>query len=153
MREIKLTQGKVALVDDEDFDLLNGCKWYANRIGNTMYAYRGLGPHGDQKHFAIHQALLGQSLRGLEIDHIDGNGLNNQRSNLRMVTHHENQRNRHEVTTSKYLGVSHRRTSARWQAQIHYRGRSRWIGNFKEEIDAHADYEVARKFLITSGGD
>ncbi len=153
MREIKLTQGKVALVDDSDFDLINSCKWYAVRVCNTTYACRGLGPQGNQRHFSIHQVLLGRSLYGLEIDHIDGNGLNNQRSNLRMVTHGENQRNRHEVTTSKYHGVFHRRTSARWQAQIHYRGRSRWIGNFKEEIDAHAAYEVARKFLITSGGD
>ena len=153
MREIKLTQGKVALVDDSDFDSLNKCRWYTVRADGIMYACRGLGPRGDQKHFLMHQALLGRSLYGLEIDHIDGNGLNNQRSNLRMVTHGENQRNRHEVTTSKYHGVHRRKTFDRWEAQIHYRGRSRWIGNFKEEIDAHAAYEVARKFLITSGGD
>jgi hypothetical protein len=87
MREIFLTQDKIALVDDEDFEYLNQWKWCANKGSNTFYAMRSGG-------IMMHRVLLNLSFGDKRVvDHIDRNGLNNQRKNIRVVTCSENYRN------------------------------------------------------------
>ncbi len=88
MKEIPLTQGKVALVDDEDYEYLTQWKWCYNR-----YAVRCIGPKNHRQRIAMHQVILNPP-EGLETDHIDRNKLNNQRSNLRAVTRSENMQNK-----------------------------------------------------------
>ena len=101
MKKIKLTQGKVALVDDGDFEWLSQWKW---TYKNGGYAYRSIGSKG---HIFLHRAIM-KSPKNLEIDHINGNGLDNRRSNLRFATHKQNIRNQQKQKnrTSKYKGVS-----------------------------------------------
>src|SRR5690348_11276017 len=98
MKKIKLTQGKYALVDDADFEYLNQWKWQAKKCSDTLfYAHRtqryGLRSENKKHHFKMHKLIL-KSPKGFEIDHEDGNGLNNQRKNLRICTHSQNGMNK-----------------------------------------------------------
>src|SRR3989304_2105986 len=87
MKEIQLSQGKVALVDDEDFEMLNRYKWSAMRGANTYYAYTHIIlESGKRTSIAMHRVIM-QTPVGYETDHRDRNGLNNQRFNLRICTH------------------------------------------------------------------
>ena len=99
MREIPLSQGLVTIVDDDDYDWLTKWKWHAARGTNTYYAARsGLRRSGAaRERFVMHRLILGLGAwqrGGPEADHIDRNGLNNQRSNLRIVSHQGNAINR-----------------------------------------------------------
>ncbi len=112
MREIKLTQGQVALVDDEDFDLLNQYKWFARRTETTYYAHnRALGD--------MHRFLLNTS-KDIEVDHKDLNGLNNQRLNIRSCTKSQNNANRKCKNPIGFKGVyrCHYKHKEQWQARI-----------------------------------
>lgn len=99
MRSVPLTRGLVALVDDADFDLVSAFSWYAQRGANTHYAYNRSARlnNGARLTIQMHRLILdlGPWARGgVEVDHVDRNGMNNQRSNLRIVTHAENAANR-----------------------------------------------------------
>jgi hypothetical protein len=87
MRTIPLTQGKVALVDDADFDRLDSYNWCAHKHCNTWYAVRNgrRNSRGIRPLVLMHRQLLRAS-SGVDIDHRDGNGLNNRRKNLRVAT-------------------------------------------------------------------
>lgn len=106
MKQIPLSQGYFALVDDEDFEWLNQWKWHALvRDGNrTSYAKRSTWETGGvRKAIKMHRAILGVTDQNILIDHIDGNGLNNCRSNLRITDGHGNARNR-RVNKTVYSG-------------------------------------------------
>ena len=108
MRLIPLTQGKFAQVDDEDFMSLNQYKWFAHKNGNNFYAIRN-SPRiqGKQLKIRMHEIILGNSKDKMVIDHIDHDGLNNQKKNLRFVTVSQNCKNKRASSNgnSKYLGV------------------------------------------------
>src|SRR6188768_2332166 len=105
MKEIPLTQGKSVMVDDEDFEFLNQWKWYASKSNNTFYAHRRVGKHG--RFVYMHRLILGIDNISPELfpDHMDRNGLNNQRYNLRIATRSDNNSNRICTGESGYLGV------------------------------------------------
>jgi hypothetical protein len=86
-KEIPLTQGKVAVVDEEDFDRLNKHKWYACKNGNTFYALRKSNVNGKRLTILMHREILGLKPGDPGVDHRDGNGLNNRRKNLRLASH------------------------------------------------------------------
>lgn len=92
-REIPLSKGLVALVDDGDYDALSRHKWCAQRGKGTHYAMRKVVLAGEQHFVYMHVAIMG-ARPGMQIDHIDHDGLNNQRDNLRHVTQHGNMQNR-----------------------------------------------------------
>lgn len=115
-REIQLTKGQVALVDDQDFDWLSGFKWYAHvrTEEGKFYAARskvvGFGlPQGKynrrQRRIIVlmHGEIMGDVPLGMTIDHEDRNGLNNQRYNLRFVTHQQNVINSSKVDNAKHI--------------------------------------------------
>ena len=77
MKEIQLTQGKVALVDDEDYERVNQFKWHAHRNGNTVYAKRNIAINGKWKIQLMHRFIMGDTLGKSQIDHIDGDGCHN----------------------------------------------------------------------------
>lgn len=137
MRTIALTQGKVALVDDADYEAVNAHKWYAKKIGRGWYAMRGV-RRFDGKWItqSLHQFLMpGVS----EIDHRDGNGLNNQRENIRPSTRQQNQqrfRSKPVGATSKFRGVSWHKGNRRWEASIKVDGKNIYLGNSTIEEDA-----------------
>lgn len=99
MREVILSQCKIALIDDEDFEAINEFKWYANKHRNTYYALRHLPINSSKKLCYMHRVIMKSPTRK-QIDHIDGNGLNNQKSNLRICTGSQNQQNRTKRTSN-----------------------------------------------------
>lgn len=149
MREIILTQGKVALVDDEDYERINQHKWYAAKNHNTHYATRA--PYNKttkkQSRIKMETVVLGIFPKGLIPDHKDGNGLNNQKSNLRLVTIRQNGQNRHEQKTSRYPGVHWKKRNKKWVAQVQIEKKMKHLGLFILEEDAFAAYKNAVKTL------
>jgi len=142
MKEIKLTQGKVALVDDEDYDYLNQWKWHAVRIRNTYYASRN-SPYinGRRKPIRMQWKIISVS-KGLVADHIDGNGLNNQKSNLRVCTNQQNSFNhKRGINKSGYKGVGY--VDGLVRARICINGKLIHLGMYKNEIEAAKAYDSA----------
>lgn len=140
MKEIQLTQGQIALVDDEDFDSLNQYKWYAMKDGNTFYAARNIEVDGKRTIVRMHYSIM----NGKGIDHIDGNGCNNLHSNLRLCTHNQNMMNKRKQknTTSIYKGVCFHKRADKWVAHIMITRTLIYLGLFASEIDAAKAYNT-----------
>jgi len=141
MKEIPLTKGKFALVDDEDYSWLSSKPWYARINKKTSYAQRHLPSHKGV--IEMHRMIMNPP-QNLEVDHIDGNGLNNQRSNLRIVTHRQNSRNLHIVKKNKLLGAYHVPQLSKerpWVSKIKFNhNETRNLGYFKTAEEAAATY-------------
>lgn len=140
------------MVDDEDYGELIKYKWYAQRVslGSTYYAFKALPREKmTQRKIGMHSFVFAVE-KGTMIDHIDGNGLNNQKSNLRIATHAQNMRNckGHDKSTSKFKGVSKYRNTNIWVAQIYCNGEKQHLGYFKNEIDAAKKYDSKAKELF-----
>lgn len=141
MKQIPLTRGQLALVDDADFEAMSAFKWYATKIGNTFYAVRVVtGENGKRKMIYMHRLIIGAACDGLQVDHADMNGLNNQRDNLRACTRSENQRNRStdRNNTSGFKGVSWDKNRGKWRAYIRLNGKERHLGRFADAAEAYA---------------
>ena len=148
MRSIPLTQGKVALVDDADFDWLSRWKWRAVEVKqdhwSLWYAVRSVGPRRNSRHVQMHRQILG--VRGrVRVDHRDCDGLNNQRANLRKSTPSQNVANQRKRPglSSRFKGVSWDRTRSQWQSHITLNGRTRRLGRFLDEGEAALAYNAA----------
>lgn len=142
MKKIKLTQNKYALVDDSDFEKLNKFKWFPDKGGNTFYVVRNSkDSKGKHKKVRMHQEIM-KTPRGMETDHRDGNGLNNQRKNLRICTKSQNQHNRgkYQCNTSGFKGVSWHKNKEKWESQIRVDGTLKHLGSFLNKIEAYEAY-------------
>jgi hypothetical protein len=145
---IPLTQNKIAIVDTNDYDFLNQNKWHTYKICNTFYVYRRR--HKNETFptakIAMHRLIMGAK-KGEICDHIDGNGLNNKRDNLRKVSHRQNQQNRinDKRKSSKYPGVSWCNTYNKWVAQIDLNKHQTTLGRFNTEIEAFNKYKESLK--------
>lgn len=145
MKKIPLSQGQFALVDDSDFDWLSQWKWHAQKNHNTYYAVRSVRVNGKGTLILMHREILGLTDPKIYGEHWDGDGLNNQRSNLRPATNSENQKNKNPRGTSKYLGVSWHKIGCKWRCNIVINGESKHLGLFTDEIQAALKYnEYAR---------
>lgn len=151
MRLIPLTRGYSAIVDDADYKFLMRWKWYAARQPMTFYAARSTKKKGKKVTVWMHR-VINKTPRGKLTDHIDGNGLNNHRRNLRAVTHQDNMLNntRHKIGSSRYRGVSWHRGLQRWIAQITFNRKNTWIGSFRTE-KAASDAYVAKRARLLKG--
>jgi hypothetical protein len=144
VKKILLSQGKVALVDDVDFECLNQYKWYVKKESQAYYACR----HGSRKKeprpfYRMHRCIT-NAPKGMEVDHINGDGLDNRRSNLRIVTHRQNcQNQQYKKITSKYPGVCWHKASDKWAAAISINGKPKHLGLFKTELEAFEVYKRA----------
>ena len=146
MREIALSQGKTAIVDNQDYDELAQYKWRAYKDRHTWYAMRNT-PRGAGRRTVVqmHRQILGAG-PGQQVDHWDGDGLNNQRENLRECTNQENAANQHHKTagcTSRYKGVCWHERGGKWQALIRVNYRGVHLGYFDDEADAARAYNAA----------
>jgi len=142
MKEIKLTQGLFAQVDDSDFDNVNQWQWYALKIKKGYYAVR----HDDINHNKIilmHRFIL-QTPISMKVDHKDHNGLNCQRNNIRNCSTQQNNTNKTSVGKSKYLGVTHHLHGG-FVASIRIKGIATYLGYYKDEKDAAIAYDKAAK--------
>jgi hypothetical protein len=157
MKKIPLTQGQFALVDDDMFDFLNQWKWFYTiaKDEHTGYARRKTRHPVDNRRFnlSMHRIIM-NTKEGEIVDHIDGNGLNNQKSNLRICTAGENAWNR-RISKSKKLdacrGVSKvkdkRGVQKYWIARITYNYERIYLGTFPtKELAEQAYVEAARKY-------
>ena len=145
MKEIQLSRGLVALVDDNFFEMLNKYKWHAKPSRNTFYAETSI-KNKDGKYIVtkMHRMIMGFPI-GMDIDHVDRNGLNNQISNLQIVTERKNCCNRGIKKTSRFHGVSWHSQRGYWVARITIGKHYKHLGCFSIEEDAHTAYVCALK--------
>lgn len=148
MKKIPLTQGKVAIVDDEDFEYLNQWNWCLAKMSRTNeYAMRTIRTPNRVSIF-MHRLVL-EAKKGEYCDHINGNGLDNRRSNLRICGKKENNINRRKNVnnTTGYKGVCWDKSSKKWKAQVIYKKKYFHLGFFKNKIEAAKAYnEAALKY-------
>lgn len=144
MKVIELVNGGEALVDDCDYNDLSSYLWYLSPSG---YAYRTQDLGGGKTRTVNMHNVIQISKKGMEIDHIDMNKLNNQRSNLRLATISQNKQNRRkaEKTSSKYIGVY--LSGNKWVAQIKKDKEHIYLGRYKHEAVAALAYNRAAKEL------
>lgn len=142
MKIILAKNGKEIFIDDYDFELVSQYSWYYRKYKHyTPYVITRAIYNGAYKWFFIHQLIMGTIGGNQKIDHKDGNGLNNQRDNLRIATTSDNAKNKKPRGSSKYMGVSKHLYG--WLARINIKGKQRHIGVFKCEIDAAKAYNKA----------
>jgi hypothetical protein len=138
MKQIALTQGTFALIDDEDFERVNQYKWKLIKAKkNNWYAKRSINNNGS---LYMHRFIM-DCPRNKEIDHRDGNGLNNQKSNLRICTSTQNIQNRKGYGRAGYKGV--RISGDHIRAVIKIGGRAIHLGYFSDLISAAKAYDEA----------
>lgn len=157
MKKIALSrQGKnkdkyFTLVDDEDYEWLSQWRWYySNKNKYTGYAVRGVWNKElkRNKRIWIHREIL-KPPEGLYCDHINGNGLDNRKKNLRTCTSAENQKNRSmsENNTSGFKGVAWHKPSKKWLVSATFNGKRRHLGRYKSKMEAAKVYdEFAKKY-------
>jgi hypothetical protein len=137
MKEIPLTQGKVALIDDEDYERAMKHKWSAHKSskGPAFYVHCRL----NAWNIELHRFILGLKRGdGIMIDHRNGNGLDNQKSNLRICTSSSNQWNHRKYinNTSGYIGVDYHKSSKRWRVQSSKNSNRIYLGSFNNKRQA-----------------
>lgn len=143
MPQIITKCGTPVLVDEADYAELSKHSWQISKSCGIRYARKGKSPNMVYMH-----RFITKPKQGLVVDHIDGNGLNNQRSNLRICTTEENLWNARKKTTtssSKFKGVSWHKVRSKWQSQIMSKGKSKHLGYFDNELDAAKAYQEEKK--------
>lgn len=146
MKEIILRTGEKTIVDDSDYEYLNKWTWNLAKRKNTNYAARREG----EKTILMHRVLLNINDTKILADHVDGDGLNNQRINIRVANRTQNNSNRKAIGISKYLGVfyhSYDSRRKRWYSQIFSNGKKTFIGYFETEEEAALAYNNKAKII------
>ena len=141
VKEIPLTQGKIALVDDDDYELLSKFKWHAYKDRKVFYARRTFISEDKSKRKLVymHQILISIP-KGFQCDHINRNSLDNRRINLRVATSRQNNINHGRTKTSNHPGVCFEKFTGRWKAQIGFGKKNYNLGRYDTEEEAHQAY-------------
>ena len=144
LRLIPLTRKKFAVVDIDDYYRLSKYQWYATNSSNTSYAVRNV----ERKRVFMHRVIMGAPDH-LLVDHIDHDGLNNRKSNLRLCSPDENRYNilPRRRTSSKYKGVRWRKSMKKWTAVVQANKKAYNLGYFNDEIEAAKAYDMRAKRL------
>jgi hypothetical protein len=150
MKLIPLTRGQNAIIDDDDFESVSKHKWQAwtSRTFDSFYATSSKRINTKTTMIKMHRLIAGViGLDGVYVDHINGNGLDNRRSNLRICSHSENMKNCKRYTSNKsgYKGVGFH--NGKWRARINIDRKSIFLGHFSTAEEAHAAYCEAAKRL------
>jgi hypothetical protein len=152
MKKIPLTKGYFALVDDKDFGWLNKWKWHVSVRPHTRYAVRrtkGQERLTDGTAIKMHQQILGIG-KSEKTDHINGNGLDNRRSNLRICSSKQNAMNRDALKTgtSEFKGVHWHKRDKKWYTRIGIDGRRISLGYHDSAIAAAKAYDEKARELF-----
>jgi len=118
MKLIPLTKGQFAIIDDADFELISAHKWHAQEGRKTFYADRKIIRSGKKTSESMHRKIMGDNCIGVFVDHIDGNGLNNTRGNLRTCSVSESNRNRRIQVNNSSGAKGVRAKRGKWVASI-----------------------------------
>jgi hypothetical protein len=153
MKTIQLSKGYVAQIDDEDYErVMAAGPWCAQRRPNTVYARRSIRkPDGKQTSLYLHRFLLGVTDPMIFVDHLDRDGLNCQRANMRRATRSQNAANSRNPRTpgkkrgSNFRGVSWNHGNSRWHTRIKIGGKERFLGYFMNEVHAAKAYDRAAR--------
>ena len=147
---IPLSQGYEAIVDSADLPLVGGYEWTAHvtKRGNgsvrSVYAYRACSEGSPLKTVRLHRVLM-NAPEGVEVDHVNGDGLDCRRKNMRLTTITQNQQNKRIglSNTSGIKGVSWHRATGKWCAQIMADGKKHSLGYFDDKNEAASAYAAA----------
>ena len=146
---VTLTMGYEAIIDAADIHLVGGVSWRANKSRNAVYAAHHKRRDGKRSFITMHRVIV-SAPENMSVDHINGDGLDNRRANLRLATNAENMWNmrRPARNTSGYKGVSWNKRISKWKAQIQVKGKIMHLGSFDDPQKAHAAYcdAAARHF-------
>jgi len=152
---LPLSQNKFAIVDADDYERLSKYKWCVSKTPHTNYAMRRTkgkrinGKRVKRKTIMMHRFIM-NAPRGLVVDHINHNGLDNRKQNLRLCTRAENSRNRRpfNIKGSRYKGFSWDKERKVFIACIYCNGKNYYLGRFKSEIAAAKAYDKKAKQLF-----
>lgn len=149
-RLIRLTKGLFATINSDNFERVNKFKWHAEEGDNTFYATRSIYNNGKKTTMPLHRFILGITDPKIQIDHKNRNGLICTRENMRIATNQQNACNQvgSKNSTSHYKGVYYNKEKHKFTAQIKVDYKSRYIGHFKDEIDAAKAYDAKAKELF-----
>jgi hypothetical protein len=156
MKEIEINSKKYGthkvLVDDEDYEELSKYKWYLSKGKHTFYVHMDDNTYEKGVRIKRVTVLMHRSLMGVPkgdkriVDHIDGNGMNNQKSNLRICTVTENNRNQVHSRgdfSSQYKGVYWCKDKKLWATEIRINKKKKFLGRFKSQVVAARTYDIA----------
>ena len=148
-RRIPMSEPKYAKVDPADYKRLREYEWLVKKSRNSYYSFR-IKPSkkvGNESQIFMHKEIL-EVPKGMVVDHIDIDGMDNRSANLRAATRAQNSRNRKKISkpcSSKYKGVSWQKRSLKWHARITFEEKRIHLGYFKNEFDAAKAYDEAAK--------
>lgn len=147
---VPLTKGLFALVDAVDYESVSKYTWTALTTSRSNYAVRGYRIGGKSQMDLLHRVIM-NAPSGMQVDHIDSNGLNCRRGNMRVCTvkqNHQNTRKPLSAKTSRFKGVYWLTQRAKWVARLHWDGKGHTLGYFNDETKAAARYneEAVRRF-------
>ena len=143
MRELAVGRSNIALIDDEDYERAVRLSWCLTTIRGAKHVYRYARARLGGRKVSLHRFIL-DAPRGADVDHINGDGLDNRRLNLRACSHAQNMANK-RPSTGKYKGVS--RSRRRWRAEIAKGGKRVSLGSYATEREAAVAYDAAARQL------
>ena len=147
---VPLSQGYEAIIDVDDVGIIEGFNWYAQvaKRHNLVYAVRGAILNGTKKQVSMHRQIL-NAKDGFDVDHSNGNGIDNRRKNIRIATRSQNMHNKkmQHNNTSGYKGVHWNKGRGKWQANIKVNDKRRYLGSFDTPEDAAEAYKSASERL------
>ena len=141
---IRMSGGHVAKIDACDLAVASAFGWAAMVKPRTVYAYRTERVGEKKRTIYLHRVIMGVP-QGLQVDHVDGDGLNNCRSNLRLATESQNQCNRRlqQNNASGFKGVYWDAKRGKWRSEIRKLGKKLHLGRFDTPQEAHHAYSAA----------
>lgn len=145
-RQIPLTQNQVAIVDDDDYEWLSQWNWHAKNENGHWYAMRADYSGPRQRTVRMHRAIM-EAPRNKWVDHVNGDGLDNRRENLRICLPRQNCYNRSNTkrSASRFKGVTPGWKPGLWRAQIVHDGELIYLGLFQSQRAAASAYDAAAK--------
>lgn len=144
MKKIKLTQGKYALIDDEEYEKVKNFSWYAAKMRNGRY-YVQCSKNSSHKALKLHRVIMNCNNSKIKIDHINRNPLDNRKNNLRFCTNSQNGQNvnKSKRNTSGFKGVYFRSDRNKWRSYITVDKKIIYLGLFNSKKEASIAYNNA----------